>query len=92
VWAWGNGHNGRTGLGHERIATAPVGPLRRGAFAVEGSGSGGEGECAGVEAGAGTGAAVVGAAAAAARVYTSKEHSLVLMRTGRLVGRCRLTL
>jgi hypothetical protein len=64
VWAWGNGHNGRTGLGHERMATAPVGPLRRGALSTPDDGG----------------------LRRASRCYTSKEHSLVLMSDGGLVG------
>ena len=33
AWSWGIGGNGRTGLGHERVAVRPAGPLRRGALA-----------------------------------------------------------
>ena len=33
AWSWGMGGNGRTGLGHERVAVRPAGPLRRGALA-----------------------------------------------------------
>lgn len=60
VWCWGNGGNGRTGLGHERAATSPVGPLRKGALEPDD--------------------------ALAARCVAGKEHSLVLMRDGSLVG------
>ena len=148
VWAWGNGHHGRTGLGHERMATSPVGPLRGGALAVvEVGDSGGVSEDSEVEFAAAAGADAAAAAAAAAtgggeaakggtdlvdpvglgptvslstlrrwgggedlvdpvglgptvslsrsrrrgrrraaRVYTSKEHSLVWMSDGSVVG------